>query len=84
MLSWIPLKGKSVLEIGSGCGGVTGALLSQAGFVECVELSPRRAEIAAWRHKDATGFTIHVGNLNDMDSVLEGRFDYVTLIGVLE
>lgn len=84
LLSWIPLKGKSVLEIGSGCGGVTGALLSQAGSVECVELSPRRAEIAAWRHKDAAGFTIHVGNLNDMDSVLEGRFDYVTLIGVLE
>ena len=47
LLSWIPLKGKSVLEIGSGCGGVTGALLSQAGSVECVELSPRRAEIAA-------------------------------------
>lgn len=84
LLSWIPLKGKSVLEIGSGCGGVTGALLAQADLVECVELSPRRAEIAAWRHKDEAAFTIHVGNLNDMDSSLEGRFDYVTLIGVLE
>lgn len=84
LLSWIPLRGKSVLEIGSGCGGVTGALLAQAASVECVELSPRRAEIAAWRHKDEAGFTIHVGNLNDMGAVLEGRFDYVTLIGVLE
>ncbi|MDD6596845.1 hypothetical protein [Anaerovibrio sp.] len=62
-----------MLEIGSGCGGVTGALLTQAASVECVELSPRRAEIVAWRHKDEAGFTIHVGNLNDMDAVLEGR-----------
>lgn len=84
LLSWIPLKGKSVLEIGSGCGAVTGALLSQAGLVECVELSPRRAEIAAWRHKNEDNLTIHVGNLNDMDMALKGRFDYVTLIGVLE
>lgn len=47
-----------------------------------MEISPRRAEIAAWRHQAADNLTIHVGNLNDFDGL--GKFDYVTLIGVLE
>ena len=82
LVSWMPIENKTVLEIGCGCGAVTGILASRASEVDAVEISPRRAEIAAWRHKKADNLTIHVGNLNDMR--ISKKFDIVTLIGVLE
>ena len=47
-----------------------------------IEISPRRAEIAAYRNQDCANLTIHVGNLNDL--ALGQAYDVVTLIGVLE
>lgn len=83
LLNWFPFKNNaSALEIGMGCGAVTGVLCRSVATVEGVEISARRAEIAAWRHKDCANLTIHVGNLNDMK--INKKFDYVTLIGVLE
>ena len=83
VLSWLPLtKEEDVLEIGCGCGAVTGAICRRAGHVDAVEISPRRAEIAAWRNKDCANLVIHVGNLNDL--AFERKYDVVTLIGVLE
>lgn len=83
LLNWFPFEqNASVLEIGMGCGAVSGVLCENLAQVEGVEISPRRAEIAAWRHKDCENLIIHVGNLNDMD--ITKKFDYVTLIGVLE
>lgn len=83
LLSWLNIgKDKRVLEIGGGCGALTGILAEQSKTVDMVEISPRRAEIAAYRNKQHDNITIHVGNLNDMD--FKEKFDYVTLIGVLE
>lgn len=83
IISWIPFtKTDRVLEIGSGCGAVSGAMAKKAGCLECVEISPRRAEISAWRNHAYGNMTIHVGNLNDIE--FTEKFDYVTLIGVLE
>lgn len=83
LLSWLNIgKDKRVLEIGGGCGALTGVLAEQAKTVDMVEISPRRAEIAAYRNQQHDNITIHVGNLNDMD--FKEKFDYVTLIGVLE
>ena len=81
LVSWMPIENKTVLEIGCGCGAITGTLASRASEVDAVEISPRRAEIAAWRHKKADNLTIHVGNLNNMR--ISKKFDIVTLIGVL-
>lgn len=72
----------NVLEIGCGCGAITGILCHKASKVTAVEISPRRAEIAAYKNKDRDNLTICVGNLNDMN--FTEKFDYVTLIGVLE
>lgn len=72
----------TVLEIGCGCGAITGVLCSKGARVDAVEISPRRAEIAAYRNKKYSNLTIHVGNLNDMK--FHEKFDYITLIGVLE
>lgn len=83
ILSWLPLtKEDAVLEIGCGCGAVTGALCRKAGHVDAVEISPRRAEIAAYRNQSCGNLTIYVGNLNDL--ALGRKYDVVTLIGVLE
>ena len=83
ILNWYPFKpGASVLEIGGGFGAVTGALCDKCASVTSVELSKNRAEGLFARHKDRENLRVIVGNLNDV--VFEEKFDYVTLIGVLE
>jgi len=82
LLNWYPFSPNStVLEIGSGCGGITGALCKELD-VTCIELSKKRSLINAYRHENSESLKIFVGNFNDI--VLEQKFDYITLIGVLE
>ncbi|MBR5768906.1 MAG: class I SAM-dependent methyltransferase, partial [Clostridia bacterium] len=83
ILNWYPFKpGASVLEIGGGFGAVTGALCDKCASVTSVELSKRRAEGLFARHKDRENLKVIVGNLNDIE--FDEKFDYITLIGVLE
>lgn len=74
---------EKVLEIGSGCGAVTGALLGRCAELTCVDLSRRRSRINALRHQDKAPFTILVGNFSDMEPSLP-KYDLITLIGVFE
>lgn len=84
ILGSLQLRGdESVLEIGAGCGAVTGALLARCGSLTCVDLSRRRSLINAQRHKDKKPFRILVGNFQDMEPKLP-RYDLITLIGVFE
>lgn len=83
LLEWFPFKPDGeVLEIGAGCGAVTGLLCDKTKEVTCIELSKRRALINAHRHTECDKLEIVVGNLNDIK--LNKKYDYVTLIGVLE
>ena len=83
ILEWYDFKNNaSVLEIGSGCGAITGVLSKKASKVTCVELSKRRSLINANRNFECDNVEIYVGNYNDI--VLNEKFDYITLIGVLE
>lgn len=83
ILEWYPMKpNASVLEIGSGCGAITGALSRMAERVVCIELSKKRSLINAYRNRDCENVEIMVGNYEDIQ--LEEKFDYITLIGVLE
>lgn len=83
IINWYPFKKTDrVLEIGAGCGAITGALCRNCHSVVSVELSKRRAEINYERHKDYENLEIMVGNLNDME--FKEGFDYVILIGVFE
>lgn len=79
-----PRPGTKVLEVGSGCGGITGVLSRKAGSVTCVELSKKRSLINAYRHRDCDNITIHVGNFKDIEPGLPKDFDYICLIGVFE
>ncbi len=84
IVEWLPLKGKKVLEVGSGCGAITGMLSAKAESVTCVELSKKRSMINAYRHKDRDNIVIHVGNFQEIEDTLDKDFDYIMLIGVLE
>ena len=84
VIEWLPIeKNASILEIGAGCGGITGILSEKSNQVTCVELSKRRSMINAYRHKDRENIEIFVGNFQKIEKIL-GKYDVVTLIGVWE
>lgn len=85
IIEWVPVtKDMKVLEVGSGCGAITGALARKAGSVTCIELSKRRSMINAHRHKDCDNVTIQVGNFQDIEKTLDNDYDFIFLIGVFE
>lgn len=84
LLEGFAFSGKEqVLEIGSGCGALTGVLADKAEHVTCVELSKKRSEINAYRNKDYGNIEIKVGNFQTIEKKLS-QYDVITLIGVWE
>lgn len=85
IVEWLPIgPNDKVLEVGSGCGAITGALAAKAGEVTCIELSMKRTMINANRNKECDNVCIHVGNFKDVEKTLDCDYDYVMLIGVFE
>lgn len=85
IVEWLPVdKSMKVLEVGAGCGAITGVLSRKAGSVTCIDLSKKRSMINAYRHMDCGNITIHVGNFQDIESSLPCDYDYICLIGVFE
>lgn len=85
IVDWLPInKEHKVLEVGSGCGAITGALARKAGSVTCIDLSNKRSLINAYRHQEMDNILIHVGNFKDVEKDLDCDYDYVMLIGVFE
>ena len=83
ILSWYSFKDNArLLEIGTGCGATTGLFCARNLQVTGVESSKRRATITAYRNKEYENLQLYVGNFIDMK--FENKFDYITLIGVLE
>lgn len=85
ILTWYPFqKNACILEVGAGCGAITGVLLDEADTVTAVELSKKRSLINANRHQNNSNLEIVVGNFNIVEKHLEKKYDYITLIGVFE
>lgn len=85
IVEWLPItKDMKVLEVGSGCGAITGTLAGKAGEVTCIDLSGKRSRINAYRHMESGNVTIHVGNFQDIEPELPCDYDYICLIGVFE
>ncbi len=81
--SWYPFKkDASLLEIGSGCGALTGLFCEKVDHVTSVELTKIRAEINYERNKKYDNLDLYTGNFNAM--TFSGKFDYIILNGVLE
>ncbi|MBQ7943853.1 MAG: class I SAM-dependent methyltransferase [Lachnospiraceae bacterium] len=85
IIDWLPIKKTDrVLEIGSGCGALTGALAKKAAHVTCIELSKKRSLMNAYRNQDKDNITIMVGNFQEIEPHLPCDYDYVLLVGVFE
>ena len=85
IVEWLPIsKEDSVLEIGAGCGAITGALCRKAKEVECIDLSKKRSMINATRNGEADNLTIRLGNFQDVAKNIDKKYDWITLIGVFE
>ena len=85
IIRWVEKREHSkVLEIGAGCGAVTGALADRFGTVHCVELSKKRSLVNANRNKNHDNIRVFVGNYQTIEPQLPCDYDAVTLIGVLE
>lgn len=83
ILNWYKFKpDSSVLEIGCGMGAITNVLCDECKDVTAVELSRKRATATLLRCREKENLEIIVGNLNDIE--FDKKFDYITLIGVLE
>lgn len=83
ILSWYNFKPKSsVLEIGAGCGAVTGTLLDKGLKVTALELEKDRAEVIRRRYADKKNLKIVSDSIYDYSK--KQKFDYITLIGVWE
>ncbi len=85
IVEWLPMdQTTKVLEVGSGCGAITGMLSKKAGSVTSIDLSKKRSTINAYRNKECDNVTIHMGNFKDIEPHLPCDYDYVILIGVFE
>lgn len=85
IIQWLPVgKNEKVLEVGSGCGAITGALARKAGAVDCIELSKKRSMINAYRNSEYENIKIIMGNFQDIEPNLASDYDCITLIGVFE
>ncbi|NQX66693.1 methyltransferase domain-containing protein [Paenibacillus alba] len=83
ILNWFPFKENcSILEIGAGCGALTGLLCEHAAKVVSVELTKRRADVNFHRHQHWDNLEIVVCDFQSIPS--EWKFDYIVINGVLE
>lgn len=83
ILEWYDFNPEgTLLEIGSGCGALSGLFCRKVKHVTAIELSKKRSTINAIRNEAYDNLTIMLGNFEDIR--LTEKFDYVTLIGVFE
>lgn len=72
----------ALLEIGGGCGALTGLFCRKVKSVKTIELTKSRSDVNYERNKDFDNLEIIVGNFKNIQ--LQERFDYIILNGVLE
>ncbi len=83
ILNWYKFeKNVNLLEIGAGCGAITGVFLDQLKEVVTIDISQRRLDILKARFKTKKNLKVKLANIVDYKP--KQKFDYVTSIGVLE
>lgn len=85
IVNWYPFRNEGTLmEVGAGCGAITGCLAQKLQKICAIELSKKRSMINAHRNKSYDNIEIIVGNFEKITPSMEEKFDYITLIGVFE
>lgn len=85
LLNWYPFgKGKTILEIESEYGALTGTLCDNARKVIAVESSAVRAQILNKRYADRDNLYVFVAKEFEEVSGIKEKFDYIVLVGIAE
>lgn len=83
ILNWYPFSSSAhLLEIGAGCGAITGMLCDKVAEVTSVELTKDRSLVIYERYKKRENLEIIVGNFHQIE--FNKKFDYIILNGVFE
>ena len=83
ILNWYDFNPVSdLLEIGAGCGALTGLFCERCAHVSSVEYYPTRASILFERYQEKNNLEVYSGSMEECS--FTHQFDYVTLIGSLE
>ena len=69
ILNWYPFKSDAkILEVGAGCGALTGLLCDKAAHVTALELTKIRARINFERHKQYEQLEVVVADFNNYET----------------
>ena len=83
ILNWYPFHPDApLLEIGAGCGALTGLFAQRVKSVTACELTLKRASIMYERHKHYPNLEVVVGNF--LRVTFPHKYDYIVVNGVLE
>lgn len=83
LLSWYPFPPEgTVLEVGAGCGALTGLLSERSAHVYANEKYATRAEVIARRYADRDNLTVLVGGIERIE--LSSPADTLVCVGVWE
>lgn len=81
IICWYSLSSEDhALEIGAGCGAVTGVLARNCGKVDCVDLSKRRCMVNAYRYRNFNNLRIYVSNFEDFVSNTAEKYSVIKLL----
>lgn len=82
LLNWYPFSpGADILEVGAGCGALTGFFCEKGAYVAAVEQSPACTEIIFKRNKKRDNLDVYAGDIFTVD--FDRKFDYIVVIGSL-
>lgn len=83
LLNWYEFPHKAtLLEVGAGCGALTGLFCNSLKAVTALELTEKRARVIARRYSNLENLEVVVGNVEDFRP--RQKYDFVTCVGVLE
>lgn len=82
VIEWLDvIPGGKALEIGAGCGTLTGALLKKGLRVTAQESDPDYCRLNAMRHDTSDGLTLYAQPFSVCEPLLPCDFDYVFSVG---
>ena len=85
ILNWYPFDSNDeILEVGSGCGALTGLFCEKCREVTALDLSLQRSEINAWRHQECGNLKIVVSDIEKYVRQAHKKFNYIIMVGVFE
>ncbi|MBI2595558.1 class I SAM-dependent methyltransferase [Candidatus Daviesbacteria bacterium] len=83
LLGWYPFKSNAtLLEVGAGCGALTGLFCKKVKMVYANELVEKRSKVIKKRYSDIKNLSVINGSMYKL--ILPKKVDYIVAVGILE